>query len=486
MASQLLTSLILVAALGTGAQWLAWRLRLPPVLLLIGAGLVVGPLLGWLDPARAFGDVLQPIIALGVALILFEGGITLRWSEYREAGVEVTRLVTVGLALTFALGSLAAHAIAGLGWPVALLFGAISVVTGPTVIMPLLRHARLRRRTASVLKWEGIINDPVGALLAVLVFEYFIASGVVASPWEGIGRLLLALLTATALGAAAAVGLARAFGRGRVPEYLKAPVLLVGVGLVYVLADQVQEEAGLVAVTVLGLVLSNRAIPDIDDLERFAERVSVLMLAALFVLLTANLDMDVLLRLHWTDLALLAAVIFLVRPLAVYAATAGSGMEPRERLFVAWIAPRGIVAAAMAGAFAPRLVQQGYVGAERLLPLVFALIIATGVLHGLTARGLARRLELASRKRHGVLIVGASPWSVALARALHSLEVPAILSDASWHHLRKARMSGVRVHHGQILSEHAQESLDLHEISHLLAVTANDAYNALVCSHFAL
>ena len=475
----------LIIALGIGAQWLAWRLRIPAIILLVAAGLTVGPALGWVKPSQDFGDTLQSIVALSVAIILFEGGLNLRWHEYREAGIDVIRLVSIGLLLTWAMSSVAARYIADLSWPIALIFGAIIVVTGPTVISPLLKQAKLQRHPAALLKWEGIINDPVGALLAVLIFEYFSASEHTTILTDIFGGLGLALATALTAGGATGYLLGWSFFRGQVPEYLKAPVMLASVLILYVSLNWVQDEAGLLAVTAAGVVLANRHLRNIDELRRFKEYITVILVSVVFILLTADVQPDVLLRLDWRSAALLAVIIFVVRPVSVYVATLGSRMDWRERLLVAWIAPRGIVAAAVAGLFAPRLMEKGYAGADQLLPLVFALIASTVLLHGLSIGWLGRRLNLAAQGANGLLIVGASPWSVELAHTLQDLKIPTIISDTSWNHLHGARMAGVHTHHGEILSERSEETLELNEISHLLAATANDAYNALVCTRFA-
>jgi len=479
----LLGTLILIGILGVGTQWLAWRIRVPSILLLIVVGFLAGPLFGWIQPSRDIGELLQPVVSLGVALILFDGGLNLRLSEYREAGVQVTRLVTAGLLITWVLTAAAAHYVGGLSVPVAVVFGAIMTVTGPTVVAPLLRHARIRRRTAAVLKWEGIVNDPIGVLLAVLAFEYYALTR--ASPELGatIDQLALAVLSALAIGGVAAYVLSRLFREGGVPEFLKAPLLLVMVFGVYGATNRIQDEAGLLASTAMGLVLANQHLPDIEELRRFTENLAVLFLSGIFILLTADLDMEVLAHLDWRSLALIASIVFVIRPVAVYLATLRSGMEGRERALVGWIAPRGIVAAAMAGVVAPFLAE--YAGAEQLVPLVFGVVVVTVTLHGLSIRWLAQRLGVGADRPHGVLILGASPWSVELARVLQELDVPVVVSDVSWHHLRAARMAGIRVHHGQVLSERAEEALELHELSHLLALTANEAYNSLVCAHFA-
>lgn len=476
---------MLIGLIGIGAQWLAWRLRIPAIILLIAGGLAVGPGLGWLRPSADLGDLLQPVIALAVAVILFEGGLNLRWHEYKETGVNVNRLISVGMPLTWLLGSLAAHYLGRLSWPVAVLFGAIVIVTGPTVIIPLLKQARLKRRSAALLKWEGIINDPLGALSAVLVYEYFAASEQHPHWLDIAGSLGIALVGALLAGGAAGVGLGWAFRRDQVPEYLKSPVMLVSVIVLYTVTNQLQEEAGLLAVTVFGLVMGNQELRSIEELRRFKEYITILLVSGVFVLLTADIDLGILHWLDWHSIVLLASVVFLIRPLTIYLSTLGTGLPWQERALLAWIAPRGIVAAAVAGLFAPQLIQLGYPGAEQLLPLVFVLIVITVVLHGLSIKWLARKLGLASENPHGLLIVGATPWSVELAKMIQELKIPVILSDTSWHHLRSARMTGINTHHGEILSVYSEERLELNAISHLLAATANDAYNALVCTRFA-
>ncbi len=485
MTEHLVIALMLIGLIGIAAQWLAWRLRIPAIILMIAGGLAVGPGLGWLQPTVDLGNLLQPIIELSVAIILFEGGLNLRWHEYKETGVNVNRLIGVGMLLSWVLGSLAAHYLGRLSWPVAILFGAIVIVTGPTVIIPLLKHTRLKRRSAALLKWEGIINDPLGALIAVLVYEYFAASEQNLKWLDIAGSLGIAVVGALLIGGAAGLGLGWAFRRDQVPEYLKSPVMLVSVIIVYTAVNRLQVEAGLLAATIFGLVLGNQELRSIAELRRFKEYISILLVSGVFVLLSADIDLGILHRLTWNGIALLACVVFLIRPVMIYLSTLGTDLSWQERALLAWIAPRGIVAAAMAGLFTPQLIQFGFPGAEQLLPLVFVLIVITVVLHGLSIKWLARKLGLASDNPHGLLIVGASPWSVELAKVFQEMKIPVILSDSSWHHLQSARMTGIDAHHGEVLSEHAEEHLELNAISQVLAATANDAYNALVCTRFA-
>lgn len=476
-------ALVLILALGVAAQWVAWRLRMPAIVLFCVAGVVFGPVLGMVTPSETLGDIFRPVVSLCVAVILFEGGLSLHWHELRTAAAGVKRLVSVGAIFSFGLGALAAHGIGGLNWPTALVFAAITIVTGPTVIIPMLRQAKLNKRTAAYLKWEGIINDPIGALAAVLLFQYFVFAG----QGEGsvLGGLGLALAAAVFVGGGAAWVLIRAFHTGGVPEFLKAPVMLAAVLVVFVISNRFQHEAGLLAVTVMGLVLGNSDLPSMDELRRFKEYVVLILVSSVFVMLTADLDPALIGRLDWQMVALIAAVMFVVRPLAIGLATIGTDLGWQDRVLLGWIAPRGIVAAAVAGVFGPEMLAAGYPDAELLAPLVFALVIATVIAHGFTIRPLARRFGL-QVPANTVMMVGASPWTSDLARMLHKeLELAVLLVDSSWHRLREARLAGVPVLYGEVLSEGVQRSLELSGISCVLAATSNDAYNALACRHFA-
>ncbi len=480
----IVVAIVTVAGLGIAAQWVAWRFKLPAIVLLAAFGLIMGPGLGVIDPSADFGVYLRPVVSLCVAIILFEGGLSLHLSDLKEAARGVRRLVYLGAPLGWAFASLCAHYIGGLDWPVSLVFGAIMVVTGPTVIMPMLRQAALNRRTASYLKWEGIVNDPIGALLAVLVFQFFIFQGAGSGWQEVMVSIGLAIISSLILGGVGGWATARAFREGWVPEYLKSPVLLGLVLVVYALSDMLQKEAGLLAVTIMGIVVGNMNLPGIGDMKRFKEYITIMLVSVVFVSLTADLDIRSLTDIGWRGIALVVAIMIIARPMAIMLATAGAGMELRERALLSWIAPRGIVAAATAGLMGPRLVDAGY-PAEILLPLVFAIIFATVFCHGLTINWLANRLGLASRHRDGVLIIGASPWTVALSRVLTDMKVNVLLADSSWHNLREARLAGIPTFYGEILSEFAEESVELAHIRTVLAATRNDAYNALVCTALA-
>lgn len=469
---------------GLCAQWLAWRFRLPAIVLLSATGLLLGPGLSFIQPDIHNNEVLRVFIKLSVAVILFEGGLYLQLFELKEVFVGVRRLIFPAIPIAWGIYTLFSFYIGHLSLPIALIFGAIIVVSGPTVVIPLLRQARLKRKTASYIKWEGIINDPIGALLAVLVFQYVLATHYGDVSMMILWKLCQGVLLALVLGVFSALFLGLVFKRGHVPEFLKPPLVIVTALLIYHLSNMAQEEAGLFAVTAFGIVLSNIKLPSISEIRRFTESIGIILISCLFIILTASLEIKQLTVLNWQTLLLIASLMFVARPMMVFISTIGSKMSWPDRILLGWVAPRGVVAAAVAGVFAYELEREGITDAELLVPLVFALIFATVVAHGFTLSFLAKRLGLAATKNNGVLIVGASLWSIELAKTLVQEKIPVIIADTSWHKLKYARLEGLNVYYGQVLSEEAEERLELSEIGYVLAVSDNDAYNALVCSRF--
>ncbi len=484
MHEALIFKVALIGVLGIGSQWLAWRFNLPAIVLMSVAGLLAGPVFGVLSPVEDFGEFFQPMVAMAVAVILFEGGLSLNFRELRGVGRAVRQLVMIGAPIGWVLCSLAAHYIAELDWAVAIFFGGVLVVTGPTVIIPLLRQARLSQRPAAVLKWEGIINDPIGALLAVLVFEYATFGGSELSFASNVAGLSAAAAAAAAIGIGCGRFIAVSSHRGWVPEFLKAPIILTTVLACFEVANLLQVEAGLLAVTAMGITLANTRFHSIEEVRRFKENIAVILVSAIFVVLTATLNVDMLKDVDWRLAAFVGAILFVIRPLTVWCSTIGSDMTWREKLLVGWIAPRGIVAVAICGFFGGAFVDIGHPDGSRLIVLTFAIVFATVVAHGFTIGWLARHLGLAAASRPGVLIVGASPWSVELARTLIELDVPVTLADRNWMHLRPARFANIAFYYGEILSQATDHRLDLNPFGYLLAVTSNEDYNALVCSDF--
>lgn len=475
---------IIIPLLGLSAQWISWYFRLPAIVLLSAAGILFGPILGIVQPEVQFGGLLSPLINASVALILFEGGLNLRLFEFKEAGSGVRRLIFPGVPIAWGLYSLCTHYIGGINWHLALVFGAIIVVSGPTVIGPLLRQAHLKRRVASYIKWEGIINDPIGALLAVIVFQYYVFT-FVGEPWHQIFWCLLrGCIVALALGAGGSYLLARAFLRGYVPEYLKRPIIFCAVLIISALSNAAQDEAGLLASTLFGLVLGNAGLPSIGEVRRFNESLCILLISCVFILLTANLDFASMLYLNWRCLLTIFTIIFVARPLTILFSTWGSVISYRERLLLACIAPRGIIAAAIGGVFAYRLEEIGCPQTQLLVPMLFSTVFASVVVYGFTFPYIAKRLNLAAKKDNGLLIVGASQWSIEFAATLTKHQIPVVIVDSSWNKLKSARMQNLTYIYGQALSEELENQVDMSEIGYALAASDNDAFNILVCSHF--
>ncbi|MEM9810874.1 MAG: sodium:proton antiporter [Pseudomonadota bacterium] len=488
MNESILYAVTLIGMAGIGAQWLAWRINAPAIVLMSIAGLLLGPVFGLLDPRETFGDVYDPLISIAVGIILFEGGLQLKFEELRDVGSGVRRLVVPGALIAWALGTVAGTQIAGLSLPTALLFGGIMVVTGPTVIGPLLRQAKLSSRPATLLRWEGIVNDPIGALLAVVVFEAYHLSQPGAgalTPFEIGGSLILGSVIASVWGVLLGLFVARAFRLGWVPEFLKTPVLLALVILCFSAANGLQEEAGLLAVTAMGITIANSKLPSINQIRLFKENIAVLFVSGVFILLTANLTPEVLLNVGWRDAFFVAAMLLLVRPITVLTSMFGTKVTMQERFLVGWIAPRGIVAVAVSGLFAEKMVGLGYEDGARMVPLAFAMVFATVVAHGFSIAPLARWLGLAASGRPGVLIVGGSPWSAALGAKLKDMKIPVLITDANYRALRPARNLGVETFYGEVLSEVTEHHIEFVRYGTLLALTGNDSHNALVCTDLA-
>ncbi len=480
-----------VVVLGVSAQWAAWRLNLPSILLLLVFGFVVGPLSGrvfgstWLDPDHLFGPALFPLVSLSVGLILYEGGLTLKLRELREVGTVVRNLCLLGALLTWLPAALAAWLLFDIRIDLALLIGAVVVVTGPTVIGPMLRHIRPAGAVGSILKWEGIVIDPIGALLSVLVFEAVLLGG---SEGASASHVLVAIAKTIVfgggLGVAAGYLLALLIGRYWIPDFLQNAVSLMLVVATFAITNQFQEEAGLLAVTVMGFVLANQRLADVEHIVEFKENLRVLLISLLFILLASRLDIDDLLAVGWAGAGFVLVLVLLVRPLAVFGSTIGARLTFRERLFLSWMAPRGIVAAAVSSLFAIQLVEHAVPNAEMLSSLVFVTIIGTVTIYGLTAPLVARQLGVAEANPQGFLLVGAHDWARALAQALKAQNVRVALIDNNWNNIAAARLEGLTATHGSVLAEQTLEKLEMGGLGRMLAVTPNDWVNVLAVRRF--
>lgn len=472
----------LVILLGTAAQWLSWWMKLPAILLLLVTGLLLGPVFHLFNPDEIAGDLLFPFVSLGVAVILFEGSLTLKFEEIRGHGQTVTRLVTFGAATTIIVAALGAWSLGLLSWEVALLFGALVSVTGPTVIIPILRSVGLSRNAANILRWEGIIIDPLGALAAVVIFQF------VAIDTADPGNLLLILeifAAGTALGAGAGYAFGWLLRRHMLPDYLHNVTALALVLAVFTASNEIAHESGLLAVTVMGIFLANMRDVDVVDILDFKESLTVLLTSILFIVLAARLPTEAFTA-NWIMVAaLMGIILFVARPLSVLVSTMWTPLPWRERLVLSWIAPRGIVAAAISGLFAIQLTQAGVEGAQTLVSLTFTVIVTTVLLQSLTARPLARLLGVADPEPRGILVVGGNPVALAIATSLHKLDFDVILADTSWDLTRKARMAGLRTYFGNVVSDSADRRLDLVGIGQLLALSMRAPLNTLACLRYA-
>ncbi|WP_406675829.1 cation:proton antiporter [Roseitranquillus sediminis] len=477
------TAVALVGALGVGSQWIAWRLRMPAIVLMLLAGVLVGPVIGAFVPARDLGALVMPLVSIAVAVILFEGGLTLNLRDLRDAAEGVRRLTLIGAPLGWLLSALALRYAGGLSWESSAVFGGILIVTGPTVIAPLLRQARLARRPALLLQWEAIVNDPIGALAAVLAFEVVVVLRTATEFGSAALDLLVGIVVAAGVGALAGRGIARAFHRGYVPEYMKVSALFVILLAVFALCDHVLHESGLLAVTVMGIVIANADLPSYAELRRFKEHATVLLVSGVFILLAAQLDFETLARLDWRSALVVIALVLLARPLTVLISLITTRLPWRERVLVAFTGPRGVVLVAVAGLFGERLVALGIEDAALVAPLAFVLVAATVVVHGFTLGPFARLLGLTGSETPGVMLVGASPWTTGFAEALKQAEVPVLLTDPNRSRLREARETGLPTFYGDILSEAAEHGLELVAYESIVAATDNDAYNTLVATN---
>lgn len=479
-----MNGIVILIALGAGSLWIAWRLRIPSILVLLAVGFVAGPATGLFRPDEVLGSLTFPFVSLAAAVVLFEGGLTASWEEIRGVATPVRRLIVIGIPVTWATLSAAAHYVLGLSIELALLLGAILVVTGPTVIGPLLRHARPRGSVGSILKLEGIINDPIGAILAVLVFQGIKAEEVErAFSVVSIGILKAAVLSGL-LGFVGAWLFVKVRERGLLPEFLHNAVVLPFALVVYALANEIQAESGLLAVTVMGIALASQKKVDMEQSLEFTEHARILLISTLFILLTARMDLSDITGLPLAVLGFVAIVILVARPLSVGLSTVRSGVSSREKVFLGAMAPRGVVAAAVSSLFALELVDAGYEEASILMPVTFAVIALTVLVSGLSAVPLVNWLGLAQRAPKGVLILGAGRVGRLLAQALkrHGVGVLAVDSDSA--KVNEARRLGLRAKKGEVLSRRLLRDLDLGEIGHVVALTPNDDLNTLAVNHF--
>ena len=488
-----------IIILGILAQWVAWKFKIPAILPLIMIGLLVGPLSTlmsadgsqWLQPiwngekGLFPGENLFYFVSLAVGIILFEGGLTLKRDEISKVGPAIGKLISIGAAITFIGAGAAAHYVFGLDWRISFLFSALIIVTGPTVISPILRNIPLKKDVAAVLRWEGILIDPIGALVAVLVYEFISVEGDSGYTKQALLDFGKIVLIGMSFGITAGYALYFAIKKKLVPHYLSNVVALSMVMAVFVISDLFAHESGLLAVVVMGMFLGNSDLPSLKELLYFKESLSVLLVSILFILLAANISIeDLLLVYNWKTAILLAIIIFILRPLTVFASTTGSSLKVNEKLFISWVGPRGIVAAGISSLFGTKLVTKGVVGAEYITPLVFAVVLITVILNATTARMVAGWMGVYLKKSEGILIVGASKASRLIATYLHKHERHVVLVDSNQLNINKAKELGLEAFTANIYSDDLTDNIELNDVGYILAMTGSDEINKQAINRF--
>ena len=489
-----------IIILGILAQWVAWKFKIPAILPLILIGLLVGPIAAeflsedgakWIEPiwngekGLFPGDGLYYFVSLAISIILFEGGLTLKRSEIRTVGPVITKLITLGSAITFFGAGILAHFIFDLSWQLSFLFSGLIIVTGPTVITPILRNIPLKKDISTVLKWEGILIDPIGALVAVLVFEFISVEGDSGFTKTALIEFGKIVLFGTTFGFTFAHGLAFAINKKLIPHYLLNVVSLSTVLLVFVESEIFAHESGLLAVVVMGMVLGNSKLENIKELRYLKESLSVLLISILFILLSANINIeDMMLLYTWKTAVLFAAVVFLVRPIAVFLSAMGSKLKTNEKVFISWVGPRGIVAAGIASLFGSKLIKQGVEGAEYITPLVFMIVLGTVLLNATTARLFAKVVGVFLKKSEGILIVGASKVSRLLGHYLEANGRHVVLIDSNEQNIEKAKELGLEALTTNIYSETLTDNIELNDVGYLMALTGNPDINKYAINKF--
>jgi len=488
-----------IIVLGIVAQWFAWRLKLPAILPLILIGLFVGPIstlisndgTKWLEPVwngneGLFpGELLYNFVSLAIGIILFEGGLTLKKEEILNVGPSIVKLITLGALVTFFGAGISAHFIFNLSWEISFLFSALIIVTGPTVITPILRNIPLKKDISAVLKWESILIDPIGALVAVLVFEFISIESGYNFTKEALIEFFKVVTVGASIGFIAALTLYYSIKRTYIPHYLLNVITLAIVLGVFVLSDFFAHESGLLSVVVMGMVLGNKKIKELKEILYFKESISILLISILFILLAAHINIsDMMLLFRWETLLLFLIIVFIIRPIGVFLSTANSGLKFNEKLFISWVGPRGIVAAGIASLFGLKLVLKGIPGAEYITPLVFMIVLGTVVLNATTARLFAKIAGVFFKSSDGILIIGASSFSRLIASYLKNNNRRVVLIDSNAKSIEKAKDLGLEAIEGNIYSDELTENIELNDVGFLLSLTASATINKYAIEKF--
>lgn len=474
-----------IMVLGISAQWIAWRTRIPSILILLSFGFLAGPIGGYINPKALLGDMFFPVISLLVSIIVFEGGSSLRVADLKKIGKPVRNIVIFGTLMTFGIISVASYYILGFNQELAVMFGAMMVITGPTVIVPLLRHVNLEKEFSSLIRWEGILIAPVGAVLIVMVYQYIFAT-------SGLGKaaVIITVLKTLGIGAAIGVGLALLIlvmiRKNWVPDFLQEVMALMFVICCYTVSNVVQPDSGIIAVVVMGLVLANQNHVVVRHILVFKENLRILAISMLFIILSGSLAIqNIYNQFDITSVYFLLVLFLLARPIPIFISTIGTTLNIREKLFLCCMAPRGIVTASIASLFALRLVDRGVPGAEALEPMTFIVIIATVSIYGGFAEKVQAWLKLSLTGNGDIFIVGAHDFARKFAKALTTEGIPISLVDSNKNLVITAKQEGLTAYHSNIMSKTMMDEIRLANVADLLAMTPSDEVNMLTVIQYA-
>ncbi|MFG2565548.1 cation:proton antiporter [Streptomyces sp. NPDC048567] len=478
-ADQVYAGVGLIVVLAVGSQLLASRLRVPALLVLLPAGFTAGALTDNVDPQRLLGDSFSPLVSLAVAVILYDAGLGLDLRRLKGHNRRVViRLLWLGTLLTMVSAALFAVPVLDMSAQAAVMLATILVVSGPTVVGPLLAFVRPTERLRRILVWEGSLIDPVGGILGALVFH-----GVLAGSRPGFGSGVGHFLASAALGlGAGAVGagvLWLVLGRVRLSEELATSVQLAAVIGVTAACDALRDDTGLISAVVMGMALANLPGLELPTRRPFFETLVSLIIGLLFVSISATVTPESLRHVVLPSLALTALLVLVTRPLIAHLAAAGTDVPARERWFIGWMAPRGIVAAATASTFSAELAAHHIAGAGRILPATFVVIVATVTLYGLTAFPVARRLGVLRPSRSRPLLVGGAPWAVDLARALSAAGLDVLMWAGADEERTRIEAAGLELAPGELMASAEGIGAVLEGITDVLLLTGEDDFNAL-------
>jgi len=477
---ELLNTFVIAGFAGIFLVVLAQKLRVSSIVLLLGGGYLLGPeVLGWVHP-RALGDGLSTIVSLAVGLILFEGGLTLDAKGYRQSAGEISGLLTKGVLTTWLVSAAAIYFTLDFTISFSLLSASLIIVTGPTVIGPLLKRVRVPKPLHQILYWEGVLIDPIGVFISLLCYEWILTAGSPNAYLNFVSRFLVGIIVGGLFG----FGIDWLLKKGWIPDEKLNVFMLTVAMLDFAAADAIYSEAGLLSVTVTGFILGYKKSPKIDRVITYKVELKDYLVGLLFILLAGDLEREKFVTYGLTMLGLVAFVMFVVRPLNIWVSTTNSKLKMREKLFLCWIAPRGIVAASMASLFALHLGEKGFEHASFLQAFAYAVIGGTVVVQGFSAKWVAKLLGVWEKEPDGWMIIGSHQLSRTLALYLQGKGLFMVLVDSNPREVKIAQREGLNAIHDNAMTMELEQHMELNWVGHVFAVTENEELNRLICQRW--